>query len=128
VIWGNRVGLAWLDPDEDMGSKLVSTVPITCFVLAAVAVLAMQATRRSGTPPFRTVVAAFSAGTIVYWVIRLPLILSHDHPVAFKVVHTLLAAASVALAWRAWQARADGGAGHGVDAPARRTPQRTGSR
>jgi hypothetical protein len=39
-----------------------------------------------------------AAATTLVWVVRLPLVLVHDHPAAFKVVHTVLAVASIALA------------------------------
>ncbi len=43
-------------------------------------------------------VTALAAYTIVVWAIRTPVILVHDHPAAFKVVHTVLAVVSVVLA------------------------------
>ena len=43
-------------------------------------------------------VTALAAYTIVVWAIRTPLILVHDHPGGFKVVHTVLAVVSIALA------------------------------
>jgi hypothetical protein len=36
--------------------------------------------------------------TIAVWAVRTPYILVHHHPAAFKVVHTVLAAVSIALA------------------------------
>ena len=43
-------------------------------------------------------VTALAACTVLVWAIRTPYILVHDHPVGFKVVHTVLAVISVALA------------------------------
>lgn len=36
--------------------------------------------------------------TIAVWAVRTPVILVHDHPLDFKVVHTVLAVLSIALA------------------------------
>ena len=36
--------------------------------------------------------------TVGVWAVRTPFILVHDHPGGFKVIHTVLAAVSVALA------------------------------
>jgi hypothetical protein len=43
-------------------------------------------------------VYALAVWTAVVWLIRTPVILGHDHPVAFKVVHSVLAVVSVGLA------------------------------
>jgi hypothetical protein len=43
-------------------------------------------------------VPALVVWTIGVWAVRTPYILVHDHPVGFKVVHTVLAAVSIALA------------------------------
>ncbi len=107
-IWGNRIWLAWTDPDDGVAAKLVHSVPITAFVVAAVVLLGLLLTGADrSTPTFRRLVQAFAAGTVVYWLIRLPLILVADHDVPFLVVHTVLAVASVAAAGFAWRAVAD---------------------
>ena len=75
------------------------STPITLFVLAALAVgllLLRGVDRRSAA--FVRLVQAFAGGTIVYWAIRAPMILLADHPGPFKVVHAVLAVASVASA------------------------------
>ena len=107
LIWGNRVWLAWTDQKLDLTGKLGYSVPITCFVAAAVAVLVLQLRGRQLSAGFGTLVAVFAGGTVLYWAVRLPVILLHDHPVPFKIVHSVLAAASVALAVRAWRSRHD---------------------
>ena len=43
-------------------------------------------------------VTALAVWTIAVWAVRTPVILVHQHPVGFKVVHTALAAISVVLA------------------------------
>lgn len=109
-IWGNRIWLAWTNPDDTVAEKLVWSTPITLFVLAALAVgllLLRGVDRRSAA--FVRLVQAFAGGTIVYWAIRAPMILLADHPGPFKVVHAVLAVVSVAsaaLALRAVGARA----------------------
>ncbi|MDQ6852379.1 MAG: hypothetical protein M3046_01605 [Actinomycetota bacterium] len=43
-------------------------------------------------------ITALAVWTIGVWAVRTPYILMHDHPAGFKVVHTVLAAISIALA------------------------------
>ena len=43
-------------------------------------------------------ITALVVWTVGVWVVRTPLILVHDHPGGFKVIHTVLAAVSVGLA------------------------------
>ena len=103
-IWGNRIWLAWTNPDDTVAEKLVWSTPITLFVLAALVIgglLLTGADRRS--PGFVRGVTAFAAGTTLYWAVRIPMILLADHPVGFKVVHAVLAAVSIALAVAAWR-------------------------
>jgi hypothetical protein len=45
-----------------------------------------------------------AAATVLAWAVRLPLVLVHDHPIGFKVVHAVLAVVSVALAAASWRA------------------------
>lgn len=98
-IWGNRIWLAWTNPDDTVAEKLVWSTPITLFVLAALAVgllLLRGVDRRSAA--FVRLVQAFAGGTVVYWAIRAPMILLADHPGPFKVVHAVLAVVSVTSA------------------------------
>jgi hypothetical protein len=46
----------------------------------------------------RLTIGALVLWTIGVWAIRTPIILVHDHAAGFKVVHTVLAAVSIALA------------------------------
>ncbi|HEX2578022.1 MAG TPA: hypothetical protein VHK88_16865 [Aquihabitans sp.] len=104
LIWGNRIWLAWTNDEDTVAEKLVWSTPITLFVLAAVAVvvLLLRGTDRTA-PSFRLLVRAFAGGTVVFWAIRAPMILLADHGVAFKVVHAVLAIASVVAAVAAWR-------------------------
>ncbi|MCU1351713.1 MAG: hypothetical protein JWM05_922 [Acidimicrobiales bacterium] len=104
VIWGNRVWLNWTNPDVGVAAKVALSVPITCFVIASVVLLVTMWRGVDRTSPgFRNLVTAFAAGTALFWAIRLPMILVHAHPVAFKIVHGALALASVAAAAAAWR-------------------------
>lgn len=104
-IWTNRIWLAWTDDADSVARKLVWSVPITAFVIAAVVVAATMLTGRADRVGwFAPLVRAFAAGTIAFWVIRAPMIALADHDVAFVVVHTVLAVASVGTAIAAWRA------------------------
>lgn len=103
-IWTNRIWLAWTNEEDTVAEKLVWSTPITLFVLAAaVIVVAMLrgADRRSAA--FLTGAKVFAGGTILYWAVRAPIISLADHEIGFKVVHGVLAAASVAAAIGAWR-------------------------
>jgi hypothetical protein len=43
-------------------------------------------------------ISALAGWTIAVWAVRTPYILVHDHPAGFKIVHTVLATVSIALA------------------------------
>jgi hypothetical protein len=43
-------------------------------------------------------ITALAVWTVAVWAVRTPYILVHDHPAGFKVVHTVLALVSIALA------------------------------
>jgi hypothetical protein len=60
---------------------------------AAFLVLAALATWRR-----RPWLAVLVGWTVAVWAVRTPMILAADHPAGFKVVHTVLAAASIGLA------------------------------
>ncbi len=104
VIWTNRIWLAWTNDEDTVAEKLVWSTPITLFVVAAaglgVARLRGVDRRSSG---FVTGVEVFAAGTILFWAVRAPMISLADHEVGFKVVHGVLAVASVAAAIGAWR-------------------------
>lgn len=103
-IWGNRIWLAWTNPDDSVARKLVWSTPITLFVLAAIAVgllVVRDVDRRS--VGFVRLVRWFAGGTVAYWAVRAPMILLADHEVAFKIVHAVLAVVSVVAAVGAWR-------------------------
>lgn len=105
LIWGNRIWLAWTNDEDTVGEKLVWSTPITLFVLAAAAVLVLQARRVDpASTGFTRLVRVFAGGTVAYWAIRAPMILLADHELPFKVVHGVLAVVSIAAAIAAWRA------------------------
>ncbi len=122
-IWGNRIWLAWTNAEDSVAEKIVWSTPITGFVLAAAVVAVLLVRGADATEGrFRRLVQVFAAGTGVYWAVRLPIILTADHEVPFKVVHAVLALVSVGTAALAWRSVAAG--------PARATageePSKTG--
>lgn len=103
-IWGNRIWLAWTNTEDSLAEKIVWSTPITGFVLAAVAVVVLLFRGSDATEgTFKRLVQVFAAGTGVYWAVRLPIILTADHDVPFKVVHSVLAAVSLGAAGLAWR-------------------------
>lgn len=64
-------------------------------VLLAASFLVLAALALWHRRPYVTLLAVWTVGV---WAVRTPDILVHDHPVGFKVVHTALAAVSIALA------------------------------
>jgi hypothetical protein len=105
-VWVSRVGLAWSDDSLTTGEKVLGTLPPVLFVLLALATAALMLGRDTGRRPelFGRLATGFAGFTAVYWALRLPFILVNDHPGGFKVVHTVLAVVSVALAVAAWRA------------------------
>lgn len=104
VIWGNRIWLAWTNDTDTGAEKIAWSTPITLFVIAAVAVVVMLLKGADASAPgFRRLVRAFAGATVVFWAIRAPMILLADHGAPFKVVHAVLAAASVVAAVAAWR-------------------------
>ena len=94
ATWVTRLPLAWGDDELGAGEKVVAAVPVVLFVtLASVAgVAVLRRAERAG--PASAVLAGWS---VAYWVVRLPMILLHDHPVPFYVVHTVLAVVAFTL-------------------------------
>ena len=104
-IWGNRIWLAWTNPDDSLTTKLIWSTPITLFVIAGLVLgfMVVSGAHRS-QPHFAAAVVVFAAGTVVYWAIRAPIIFMADHDVAFKAVHGVLASVSILAALGAWRA------------------------
>lgn len=71
--------------DDGVGLGLV--VPAGLTALAVYALV----DRRRGVP-------SLAVATVAVWAIRLPFVLLHDHSVAFKAVHAVLAVVSIGLA------------------------------
>jgi hypothetical protein len=110
-IWVNRIWLTWTNGTDSVARKALWTVPIGAFVLAATVLLvAMLAGADRDARWFRLLVQGFALGTALYWMVRLPMIAVNEHPgltpseeVAFKIVHAVLAIASVGSAWFAFR-------------------------
>jgi hypothetical protein len=83
-VWATRLRIIF---DQDQPRTTV-ILPVVLTVLAVVALV----DRRRG-------LLVLAAVTTAVWVVRLPLVLVHDHSVGFKVVHAVLAVVSLALAY-----------------------------
>lgn len=112
AIWVTRVPLAWATTHGGLGAKVTAMIPVVAFGVPAALVLWRCVAAGSGTDQgTRTLVRLLAAWTVLYWTARMALILLHDHPAPFVVVHGVLAAASVASGIWAW--RWADGHGHG---------------
>jgi xanthine/uracil permease len=87
VVWTVFV---WAGRIRNGGSILLAA---SFLVLAAFVVASFW--KRQWRPP---TVTALVVWTIGVWAIRTPMILVHDHPAGFKIVHSVLAAVSIGLA------------------------------
>ncbi|MBI2710670.1 MAG: hypothetical protein HYX34_13415 [Actinobacteria bacterium] len=108
LTWTGRLGLAWSDDASTLAGKVLATVPVVAFV--ALAAAAGVALLRSGPVldgAARVLAVGLAGWSVVYWAVRLPLILANDHPAGFKVVHAVLAVVAAGLA--GWVMRALGG-------------------
>jgi len=104
LIWGNRIWLAWTVGDATTNSRIISSIPIVAFTIPAVVLLVLMVRHAPPRPSvFTTLARGLVIWTIGYWAVRLPMIAVHDHPVAFIVVHAVLAVVSVAAAFLAWR-------------------------
>lgn len=105
--WVTRVPLLWSDDAVSGGAKLASSVPVLVFVTLAVAA-GVLSLRRSGSAGLA--VAVLAGWSVAYWIVRLPLVLLNDHPLAFDAVHSMLALVSCSLsAWALIGWAAEGG-------------------
>jgi hypothetical protein len=80
----------WAGRIRNGGSVLLAA---SFLVLAAAVVVGLWANRW-----LPAAVGALAAWTIGVWLVRTPIILVHDHPAGFKVVHSVLAVVSITLA------------------------------
>jgi hypothetical protein len=106
LIWISRIRNIWEDDDLSTRSQTISTLIAVVFVvLAVVTAVILYRSRRHGLSRISGgVIMAFAAGTIGYWVVRGIEILFDDHSGGFKLLHTMLALVSCALAALAWRA------------------------
>jgi len=104
VIWTTRIPLAWTNDEDTVAEKVLWSTPITLFWLAAAALLVLQVRGAGASARSTRLVRVFAVGTVVYWTIRIVLIVAGDRSVGFKVVHAVLAVASSAAAVLAWRA------------------------
>jgi hypothetical protein len=100
-VWTTRLANIWRDSSLDTGDKIGRTGLALSFTLLAVAVV-IALWRRA---PRATLVSvgALAGWSVAVWVVRDARIVLADHDVAFKVVHTVLAVVSIALAALAWR-------------------------
>lgn len=96
VIWVSRLRNIWQDDELDTAGQFGRSALAMTFVVGAV-VLAFAAWRATPAALVRTVVVV-AVWTIGVWVVRSARIFVGDWSVAFKVVHTVLAVVSIALA------------------------------
>ena len=88
-VWATRIRI--ISTQDASWTDII--VPVILTVLAVAALV----DRRRGLP-------LLVVATIGVWVVRLPMVLVHDHSVPFKAVHTVLAVVSLALAYGAGRA------------------------
>ena len=82
LVWTTRIRN--IVADDWTATDLILPIGLTVLAVAALV------RRRPG-------LLVLAAATTAVWVVRLPLVLVHDHPAGFKVVHAVLAIASIAL-------------------------------
>jgi hypothetical protein len=87
LVWTTRVANVWRDA-------------LSFTVLAIAAGVALWRRLAQATV---VAVGALAAWTVAVWVVRGIGILAADHDLGFKVVHTVLAVVSIALAVLAWR-------------------------
>jgi hypothetical protein len=103
AIWTTRIPLAWTNDEDSFTEKLVWSTPITLFVLAAAALLVLQARGQGGSATSTRLVRMFAGATVVYWGVRITMIVAGDWSIGFKVVHAVLAVVSATAAVLAWR-------------------------
>lgn len=101
VIWSQRISNIWQDQDLDTSGQLSRTALAVSFV--GLALFVAFAGWRASRETLVRAVAVLGVWTTVVWLVRATDILLGDHGAAFKLVHTLLAIVSVALALAAYR-------------------------
>jgi hypothetical protein len=100
-VWTTRLLNIWRDDALDAGEKWGRTgLALSFTVLAVVALVALW---RRASRASTWAVGALAGWSVAVWVVRDVRILAADHPGGFKVVHTVLAVISIALAAWAWR-------------------------
>jgi hypothetical protein len=99
-VWTTRIANIWRDEALDGGEKVGRTGLALSFTLLALAVV-VTLWRRAERAAL-VAVGGLAAWSVVVWVVRDARIVAADHEVGFKVVHTVLAVVSIALAALAW--------------------------
>jgi hypothetical protein len=99
-VWTTRIGNIWRDGDLGTGGKVGRTALALSFTVLAAAVVVALWRRARWTDK---AVLALAGWTVGVWVVRDVGILTGDHAVGFKVVHTVLAVVSIALSVLAWR-------------------------
>jgi hypothetical protein len=101
LVWTTRVANIWRDADLDTGERWGRILLALSFTVLAIA--AGVALWRRLAQATVVAVGALAAWTVAVWVVRGIGILAADHDLGFKVVHTVLAVVSIALAVLAWR-------------------------
>lgn len=96
VIWVTRARNIVRDDTLSTGLRVAWLVPVVVFLAAGA--LALLAWWR-GRDGFARLLAVAAVGSMLYWPLRLVLVLAGDRDGAFKAVHAVLAVVSVALAF-----------------------------
>ncbi len=98
VVWVPRIRNIWIDDELSTGGQLGRTALALTLIVPAIVlagVLWRQGDKLLGAA--KVTVFGFAAWTVAVWLVRGGSILVADHDAAFKVVHTVLAAVSIAL-------------------------------
>ena len=101
-VWGTRVRNIGNDDTMGGGQKALGFLVCVVFIGAAIALLALLATRQSAR--LRVLLPVFAVATVGWWAVRSVFIVVHDHSMAFRVVHIVLGIISSVLAVAAWLA------------------------
>lgn len=94
ITWGGRINLL---TDPEAGDPTTWLRVGASLVAAAGAVVGLLVTSRWS----RSLLATYAAVTGIVWVVSLVSVWSNDHELGFRLVHTLLAAVSLVLAFLA---------------------------
>ncbi len=106
LTWTTRVPLFLTDDSLGAGEKVAATLPVLVFVGLGLATGIAVLRRHERAPALAAGLAGWS---LAYWLVRLPLIVAHDHPAAFYVAHAVLALVAGALAiWTLVRLAGDG--------------------